>query len=387
KIRRIFEYCKARANRKHKEMDGQAAIDALVNLCVPTKTLNQDLSHNFARERKEIKELTTRQYRFLSKLREQKRAMIIGGAGTGKTMLAMEKATLLATSGFRTLFLTYNRNINDWISRQLSEDIDVMTVHKFAGWAFDQAGIKPQRNIDDDKLGDKIDEALQYIRHEKPDQLYDALIIDEAQDFAPTWWLTIPDILISPEEGILYVFSDDNQKIYRTHREAMPIKTEPYLLNENCRNTQNIHELLLNYITSDHEVFCDAPVGSPIEIKPANSDKQIRDATRKILHQLLNKSGIKTSDIVILTPVKKNSLWQTGLKLGNFQITRDLTNRSDQYIRVSTIQSYKGLESPIIIITELDKTHNLEKAQLKRLIYVGLSRASNKVYIIGDLPV
>ncbi|NJO76961.1 MAG: DEAD/DEAH box helicase family protein [Leptolyngbyaceae cyanobacterium RM1_406_9] len=55
----------------------------------------------------------------LNILRYQKRAAIIGGAGTGKTLLAIEKAAQLAESGLRVLFVCYNTNLAKWISGRL----------------------------------------------------------------------------------------------------------------------------------------------------------------------------------------------------------------------------------------------------------------------------
>lgn len=50
-------------------------------------------------------------------------------------------------------------------------------------------------------------------------------------------------------------------------------------------------------------------------------------------------------------------------------------------VRVCTIYSFKGLESAVIILTELDKLYP-DVAQ--QLMYVGLSRARNHVVVLGD---
>ena len=46
------------------------------------------------------------------------------------------------------------------------------------------------------------------------DRLFDPIIVDEAQDFEDTWWIPLPDLLKEPDNGVFYVFFDDNQRIY-----------------------------------------------------------------------------------------------------------------------------------------------------------------------------
>src|SRR5262249_53374905 len=42
-----------------------------------------------------------------------------------------------------------------------------------------------------------------------------AITADGAQDFASTWWLPLLTLLEDRDGGVFYVFSDDNQAIYR----------------------------------------------------------------------------------------------------------------------------------------------------------------------------
>jgi len=122
-IKEIFEYWHKHADRKNASMGGKAAVDALIDLLVPSRKLGQSISVIFERERKRIDDLTRRQFHILNLLHHHRRAAIVGGAETGKTMLAMEKAKQLALSGFRVLFLAYNRNITNWVSRNLRDPL------------------------------------------------------------------------------------------------------------------------------------------------------------------------------------------------------------------------------------------------------------------------
>jgi superfamily I DNA and RNA helicase len=385
----IYAYWRDHADERNKRMSGQSAIKALVELIMPTRMLGQDVSIIFERERKKIDELTRRQFYLLNVLRQHRRAIITGGAGTGKTMLAMEKAKQLANANFRVLFLAYNRNITQWIAATLrDENITVATFHSFARQAAKKAGVSIPRDGDTffQQAGDLLIEAAEWLRANEPDQLYDALIVDEAQDFEEAWWIALTEILRSPDHGVMYVFLDDNQQLYDRTRK-IPIETEPLILSDNCRNTRHIHATMRAY-AGHHadETTCEGPEGRPIEIIEADTPAAQRDELKALFGELVHHKGVRAEDIVVLTiSGQERSQWREGDALGKFILTWDLETTADNAIRVSTIHSYKGLETAVVILTELDKLRR-DSANHNQLLYVGMSRARHDVYIIGHLP-
>ncbi len=70
---------------------------------------------------------------------------------------------------------------------------------------------------------------------------YDAIIVDEAQDFADSWWVPLLRALKDPERGGLYVYSDENQRIFARFGQP-PVPLVPLVLDHNLRNTRQIHE-------------------------------------------------------------------------------------------------------------------------------------------------
>ncbi|PJF38735.1 MAG: nerd domain protein, partial [Phototrophicales bacterium] len=212
--------------------------------------------------------------------------------------------------------------------------------------------------------------------------LYDAIIVDEGQDFEDTWWIGLLDTLKEPNTGIFYVFFDDNQRIF-TQISQIPMEGEPLYLDENLRNTQHIHERLRPY-SRDKNAECIGPEGRPVEIIPAADAHAERRELQRVLHRLVNEEGIRPEDIIILTPAsEKRSQWKSDDQLGNFILTWWLDTEMPMAIRVCTIYSYKGLESPVVILTEL---HALRSEIANQLLYVGLSRARHHVVVIGELP-
>jgi hypothetical protein len=389
-LHRIYDYWVPRADAQNQVMDGQRAVDALVDLLVPTRTLGPKVADIFERERRKIDELTEQQFTVLRLLRRHRRAAIVGGAGTGKTMLAMEKAQQLADGGFHVLFLCFNKHLAEWIGKHLAhQNIQVCTFHSLVGQAIHWAKMRgvpnnPQEFMD--HAPDLLMDALSIVRapdSDAHDKLFDAVIVDEAQDFEDTWWVPLPDLLKDPAEGVLYVFFDDNQRLYRQIGN-IPIEDEPFFLDENCRNTQHVHAAMLPYMSTLNETTCRGPEGRPVEIVPASDPASARHALQRVLHRLVVEEGISAKDLVVLTPAsEKRSQWKTDDQLGRFILTWNPESTMQDAILVSTIYRFKGLECAVVILTELGQRR---EAIGDQLIYVGLSRARHHAVVIGQLP-
>jgi len=387
----IYAFWQRRADNANKQMDGKAAVDGLIDLAVPTRQLRPRIADIFERERRKIEELTQQQYRVLRLLRNHRRAAIVGGAGTGKTMLAMEKAQQLADSGLRVLFLCFNRHLATWLGQTLkTELIHVSTFHALVGQARNWARLPDARQLGWDEFNaqapDLLFDAVSVMRSPDSgvqDKFFDAIIVDEAQDFEPAWWIPLPDILKDPNEGIFYIFFDDNQRLY-IQVSNIPIQAEPLILDENCRNTRMIHASLTPYTVTSEETVANGPEGRPIEMIPAKDKQAVRKELQRVLHRLVNEDGIAAKEIVMLTPSsERKTMWQEGETLGNFRLSWNSDGRSANTIEVSTIYRFKGLERSVVILTEMQQAHADISDQLT---YVGLSRARHHVVVIGDLP-
>lgn len=324
-VEEIFDFWDQRY--KHNP-PGEHATRDLVQLLVPKYEIKTRIAHIFEDEDQQIKKLTEAQYSTLKLLQMFRRAAIVGGAGTGKTMLAIEKARQLATAGFKVLLLCYNGNLARWLT-EITSDIEGVTVNTFHGLvrvvADNWAKLPPRVNKADyfDKAEDVLFDALELI-HSNPDKveeyLFDAVIIDEAQDFKTHYWIPVPELLKDATNGVLYVFFDDNQRIY-SQLSNIPISKEqaPIVLTDNCRNTQPIFKLLQQYTKTTTTTQCIGPEGRAIELRSASDDSEVQKTLRATLHELINVKGALPSQIIILTPRKQeNSLWQEGGQVPKF---------------------------------------------------------------------
>lgn len=133
---------------------------------------------------------------------------------------------------------------------------------------------------------------------------YDAIIVDEAQDFHEEWALTIRALLKDDQESLLYVFYDEEQNIFqRDFGEAFLINSPPFLLRRNLRNTENIWafvvaETSLGSFSYSNGIAGVDPKGYPTK----NRNKLFESITHQI--RALTAEGVAPHSIVILSDRK-----------------------------------------------------------------------------------
>ncbi|MGD2079496.1 MAG: NERD domain-containing protein/DEAD/DEAH box helicase [Chloroflexota bacterium] len=376
----FFYYC----GRDHRDDIDGYGMKYLIDLLAPVRQLRSLLGLDFQDEEAEFIELTAAQYRLLDFLANTRRAAIAGCAGSGKTLLAAEKARRLAAQGWQVLLTCYNRNLATFLSEDYLADrpktLEIANFHKMADDFVQRSG--------QSKPADFNQNMNQYFKEVLPEQVmtavdilgpqYDAIVVDEAQDFQENWWLPLQMLLDDPDEGTFYIFYDDNQNIYGGLRRIKNL-AQYYPLIENFRNTQAINDMVTRFYKSDHEIVALGPPGRKVEVHPFTDDNGMLKALRQTLHRLVNEEEIDPEDIVVLTPRSeaKSALSQAG-RLGSFHLTHDWDADHDK-IFYETIHSFKGLESPVIILTEL--TEDLHHA-VDELLYVGCSRAKHHLVIV-----
>ena len=96
---------------------------------------------------------------------------------------------------------------------------------------------------------------------------FDAIIVDEGQDFTENWWIPLLYTLRDPDDGIVYNFFDDNQRIFADRQAYFPFKEPLYHLTVNCRNTQSIHRIIRQYYRGNYQLACQGAEGRGIDIR------------------------------------------------------------------------------------------------------------------------
>jgi hypothetical protein len=364
---------------------GAVGVRELTDLLSPSWDLRPLLSAAVVEERQELVRLTEEQFAMLDFLGRHRRVAISGCAGSGKTTLAVEKASRLARQGFRVLLTCFNVNLARFLSgdKTLPRGLQIVNVHKLATDLCRQAGLADHARRDDRYFDEVLPEQMM----EAVDRLgtkLDAIVVDEGQDLSDNWWVPLQCLLGDPDHGIFYVFFDDNQNLYRA-AQSIPLELAPFPLTRNCRNTQRIHETVMKFYRSDQKPLGQGPVGRPVEIHTYDDMGSLKRTLSQVLHRLVVEEGMLTEDIVILTPRSRelSSLWRLGT-VGNFRLTDQWTTASGEVFG-STIHSFKGLESPVVILAEIEP---YVARDLEAVLYVGCSRACHHLIILAatDLP-
>jgi len=335
--------------------------------------------------------LTQQQARLLRALGTRKRAAICGGAGTGKTLLAVERAKSLASSGAKTLLVCYNRGLADHLKvvTEGHPNLHAMSFHQLCDWRIRVARTEHGRDLLNEAIqtypgGDRFDVQLPLalaLSTETSDYRYDAIVVDEGQDFRDEFWFPLSCLLTDENESTLYVFFDHNQAIYKPITN-LPIDDDPFVLTTNCRNTTHIHEAAYHYykgIPTDGPEIAGEPVGSLCA-------PSIRaQATRLHAHitQLILKEQVRPTDIAVLVAAAGKAAYYAEIKdkpLPQGAKWSIEAHRVPESVLVDTVSRFKGLESAIVFLWGLQQLHpDIDRESL----YVGFSRAKSRLYLVG----
>lgn len=370
--------------------------EAIMETLRPSFEVHENPRSRTMRLEQELKQFTEEQYVALDAMSGNDRVAFIGPAGTGKTLLALEAARRSAEEGRRVLLLCFNRLLGHWLETQIDPLRSRITVGTLHSRMLYVAGVRPSDQVDfwRERLPNAAVNRLLDAGTEE--FTYDELIIDEAQDILADPYLDFLDLSLKGglAAGRWRFFGDfDKQNLYNPSNLSLKdfidqrsSGTPIYSLRINCRNTPRIagHAEILAGLTPGYRRYLRPDnMIEPEMLYYASPVQQL-----ELLAQTLGKlyrEGVIGDEIVVLSArsdaeaAAKNcrvSPWSDRLK--------PYENRGKGYIGYCSIHSFKGLEAPTVLVTDISRFSSPEDQEL---LYVAASRALHRLIILAEEPV
>ena len=327
--------------------------------------------------------LTQQQAVILSAIQLLPRVEIRGGAGSGKTFMAVEQARRLADRGQRVAMICYSHGLASYL-RRITGDWSRRKQPGYVG-EFHSLGIQwgaPQGPNENDRTK----ETSQFFEHDLPaamkelaanlpdGQRFDSIVIDEAQDFADSWWDPVLAALRDPEAGGLYVFIDEGQRVF--DRQGTPgVPLVPLILDQNIRNTRQIATAFQPLV--DHPMRFLGGEGPDVRFVPCPTDDALGFGDDQV--EVLLEEGWRPEDVALLTTGSRHPEQIARQELGTAAYWDSFWDAEQVFY--GHVLGFKGLERRAIVLVVNDKTA-FERARER--LYVGLSRARDQLIVCGD---
>ena len=320
----------------------------------------------------QVDRLTSGQYSTLRSFRDNPRVRVVGGPGTGKTWLALERARMWAAEGQLVLFVCYSRGLSRWLAQavaamtpEVARRITVTTFHSLGA----QLGVEVPEGADQ-HWWDVVQPGLVAAR---ATARYDALVVDEAQDFADSWW---PPLLAMLRHEQLFVAGDEQQTVYAGRAGRPALELAQITLDENMRNTTQVAQVFGPL--SKHAMRYLGGEGPPVRFVQCASEKACDTADSEV-ERLLAAGHAPGSIAVLTTAHRHDSHRLVELALGKDGYWDGYWMEDEVFY--GTVMGFKGLERATVVLA-VDGFHD---GVARDVMYAGLSRARDRLIVCGDL--
>lgn len=341
--------------------------------------------------------LTEEQQRILDETELDRRKIYFGAAGTGKTYLAMEKVRRLVAGGQKVLLTCFNRELGAYLRRDLAAElaegkVAVTNFHDLLAKLLEAKGVPFTVPADPTERSrffqdELVDKAYGLIAEMSEEEKYDALVIDEGQDFREDWFIVLQGLLREGEQGDFYIFADPYQSIFKTNAAYLAgIQVSKHRLTCNLRNSEAINNWL-------KELLPEAGLrsmqrgGMPVGFFPWQSGEEELRLVTKELGRLVSQR-VRPERVAILSPhVMEKSAFAGREKIGEWPLVDAGIKQKEgkvvpsNAVRFYTIRSFKGLEADIVFLTGIRAG---SQACTPGDVYVGSSRARFLLYLFYE---
>lgn len=327
--------------------------------------------------------LTEQQSVILGAIRQLHRVEVRGGAGSGKTFLAVEQARRLAQQGQRVALVCYSHGLASYLQRLTAtwprrhQPAYVGEFHRLGiGWGAPEGPDESLRN----------EATVQFWEHDLPEQMaelaagldagqrFDAVVVDEAQDFADAWWDPILAALRDEDSGGVYVFSDEGQRVF-DRQGAPPIPLVPLVLDHNLRNTRQIATAFQPLV--DHPMRFLGGDGPAVTFVACTAEEALGVGDDQV--ESLLEAGWRPEDVALLTTGSRHPEQVARQAEGHDAYWDSFWDRDQVFY--GHVLGFKGLERRAVVLV-VNEQAKFERSRER--LYVGLSRARDQLVVCGD---
>lgn len=354
--------------------------------------------------------------------------LLWGIAGSGKTIVLIARAKLLSQQegSPNILILCYNVTLSfNFIQSALADYPNIKVLH-FDGWA-KSLGCTRLMDEKNDSLGERLLFRLESGCEDTGK--YNAIMVDEAQDFAPSWFKCILEALVDRDNDDLLITGDGNQMIINESKSkvtwaklGIQAQGRTKRLKINYRNTKKILELAARF-SNQGDLNQDDNNGAsiiPVDVSTAKREgefrplfvecqtrqeeinvvvNQIKDLLQNKIWQGCKIPEIEASNIVILYRhcIAKNRplIKELTAQLNHFTKAIWLNESSDSRervtepgVKIQTVHSAKGLQYAAVFVLWADlfpaPFPDTNEMQERNLFYVALTRAEEYLMITSN---
>lgn len=388
-VDRIVDYWRERLEARHyvEGLEGDLLVRA-VDLIRGDFDLPVDPRRRVADIVGRLHALTTDQMEVVRHLSINPRMIISGGAGTGKTVIAMDEARRLAGTGQRVLLTCYNRRLARRMAASLDDVdlVDVTTFHSLCGRLASSVGRQvPVAGSEQERYEALVDAALEGALQRLGE--YDAVVVDEGQDLCRQSHLDVLDGLLHGGlgNGTWRWFEDPHQDVFqRAEQEARATLAAAnptrFPLTVNCRNTLQVARVA-NELSGLPPGASRGVEGPEPELVTYSGKKEASKAIAKVIRNRLG-SGTRPSDVKVLcTPAARSLLPGSAGDVKLAWTTASAVDEvPDEVIECCNVGSFKGLESPLVVL--VSSCRDEEAPENRANLYVGASRAVTDLVVI-----
>lgn len=351
---------------------GRDAVVATIKHLLPDVDFDFDEEAAEKRARARLDEICAAQVRCMESLDNNRRVVVTGKAGTGKTRLASAWVRRALAREERVLFVCFNEPLAEQIGENFPDQDDLI-VGPFLQVARTLPGmpfIAEPADADPEAL--KHFWNVEVIGHlhshwHKIEAEFDTIVIDEAQDFSPAWIAQLESLLHRDGPRRIMMVADADQDIFNRGF-ILPNSEDGWVVGElsnNCRNTQQIAKLLrriLNGAAAPERI----PDSSGVTfVEVPTSETEVAQAVAQTL------GTVGSKDVAIIVQSQRwRDLLRDSLNLGSWETRHERTP-------CETVRRLKGTEFSSVVIVDPDGTMD------QQALYIGVSRAVNQLSVLG----